>query len=100
MLLQSFEGIIRLFPAFPDDGKTSAEFVRLRAHGGFLISASWNGSAVISPVILTSTVGGKVVFENPYLPLAVCVNGTALRGNAAEFEAKVNSTYVLARCEM
>jgi len=41
MLLQSAGGIIRLFPAIPE-GRT-ARFTQLRAPGGILVSASWDG---------------------------------------------------------
>jgi len=38
MLLQSYGGVIRLFPAIPKDWRTCA-FTSLRAEGGFLVSA-------------------------------------------------------------
>lgn len=41
LLLQSWGGKIRVFPAVPDDWK-EASFYQLRAQGGFLVSASRN----------------------------------------------------------
>ena len=48
-LLQSQEGFIRLFPMMPLD--ETASFKNLRARGAFLVSASWNGTA-LSPWLL------------------------------------------------
>jgi hypothetical protein len=40
MLLQSQGGVIRLFPGWP--AGQSASFAKLRARGGFIVSAEWN----------------------------------------------------------
>lgn len=47
MLLQSHEEVIRILPALPDKWKTG-RFDRLRARGGFLVSAAWENGALIS----------------------------------------------------
>lgn len=43
-LLQSYDGVLRLFPNWPDE--VDAAFTRLRAVGGFLVSASLEGGRV------------------------------------------------------
>ena len=47
-LIQSFDGILRLFPGVPDDFEGS--FYQLRARGGFTVSASMSGGAVSASV--------------------------------------------------
>ncbi|MEI6784192.1 MAG: glycoside hydrolase family 95-like protein [Verrucomicrobiota bacterium] len=62
MLLQSVGGIIRLFPAWPK--QTDARFDRLRAEGGFVVSATQHSGQVKSVAVL-STAGGKLRWVNP-----------------------------------
>ena len=62
MLLQSVGGIIRLFPAWPKD--KDARFDRLRAEGGFVVSATQNSGQIKSVTVL-STAGGKLRWVNP-----------------------------------
>jgi len=57
MLLQSVDGIIRLFPAWPRE--IDAEFMNLRAVGGFLISAKLQNGKV-KQVGIQSTAGGDL----------------------------------------
>lgn len=47
MLLQSWGGVIRLFPAVPVEWKTTS-FDRLRAEGGFVVSAAYESGRVTS----------------------------------------------------
>lgn len=69
MLLQSHNGVIRVFPAVPDDWRDIA-FQNLRAQGAFLVSASRvNGE--IKEVTLHSERGGAVRLQVPW-------NGAAL----------------------
>jgi len=44
MMLQSWDGIIRVFPAWP--ANIDASFENLRAEGAFLVSATWSGGCV------------------------------------------------------
>lgn len=50
-LLQSYAGVIRLFPNTANLGP--AKFDRLRAVGAFLISAAWNGKQISGVEILS-----------------------------------------------
>ncbi len=68
LLLQSVEGIIRVLPAWPAD--KPAQFVRLRAMGGFLVTAEQAGGK-IAPVRVTSTVGGALRLVSPWPGVAV-----------------------------
>jgi len=54
MMLQSWDGVIRVFPAWPAD--TDASFTTLRAVGAFLVSARWAGGQV-TEVTVTSERG-------------------------------------------
>ena len=62
-LLQSVENIIRVFPAWPKDKDTG--FTKLRARGGFLVTAEQKGGKVVK-LEITSTVGGKLRVLNPW----------------------------------
>ncbi len=77
MLLQSQGGVIRLFPA------TSAEwpdvrFDRLRAEGGFIVSAERRGGRTVA-VSVTATVDQTLRFRDPF-------DGAGGFGNAARRE--------------
>lgn len=63
MMLQSWEGIIRLFPVWPSEIK--AEFVNFRAEGAFLVSCSYNGLRV-DDVFIKSLAGEHCRVENPW----------------------------------
>ncbi|MGN0457798.1 MAG: glycosyl hydrolase family 95 catalytic domain-containing protein [Eubacterium sp.] len=63
MALQSYDGVIRIFPNW--DNELSCSFKNLRADGGFLVSAKFeNGS--ITDIVITGEKGGKVILKNPY----------------------------------
>lgn len=62
MLLQSHDGIIRIFPAVPDQWK-NVSFRSLRTEGAFLISANRvNGK--VREVSIASEKGGEFILEN------------------------------------
>ena len=63
MLLQSHEGIIRLFPVWPKH--KDASFKTLRADGAFLVSASLKNGA-IRDVTVTSEKGGTCKVQLPW----------------------------------
>jgi alpha-L-fucosidase 2 len=64
MLLQSYSGTIRVFPAIPADWK-DVSFKTLRAEGAFLVSASREDGSTQS-VEITSEKGGLCRIENPF----------------------------------
>lgn len=64
MLLQSWGGTLRLFPAIPDSWQ-NASFCHLRAEGAFLVSARLQDGQV-SFVHIKSNVGGPCSLMNPY----------------------------------
>jgi len=63
LVLQSVGDVLRLFPAWP--GGMPARFERLRAQGGFLVSAERSGSAVTA-LRIESTVGGELRLASPW----------------------------------
>jgi len=63
MLLQSYEGVIRLFPVWPRE--RAARFETLRAAGAFLISAELR-DGVVQPVIIESEKGCDCTVQNPW----------------------------------
>jgi alpha-L-fucosidase 2 len=64
MLLQSYSGTIRIFPAVPA-GWRDVSFQRLRAEGAFLISAERRGG-VTRRVEIRAEKGGLARIENPF----------------------------------
>jgi hypothetical protein len=76
-LLQSVENIIRVFPCWPKD--KDAGFTRLRARGGFLVTAEQKAGK-ITKLEITSTVGGKLRLLDPWT------------GKIAESETKPGQT--------
>jgi hypothetical protein len=88
-MLQSFTGVVRLFPN--TQGLGPARFRNLRAVGAFLLSASYDGKA-ISQVTLFSEKGAIAKLVNPWpksqlkvmrardsQPVAVSVKGEIVR---------------------
>ncbi len=64
MLLQSWTGIVRVFPAVPDRWH-DAWFENLRAEGAFIVSSRLSGGKVAF-VDITSEVGGTCRVRNPW----------------------------------
>ncbi|MEA3224832.1 MAG: hypothetical protein U9Q07_02695, partial [Planctomycetota bacterium] len=64
MLLQSYSGTIRIFPAIPPGWK-NVSFKTLRAEGAFLVTAERAGG-VTERVEVTSERGGVCRIENPF----------------------------------
>lgn len=67
-LMQSVDDIIRVFPCWPRE--QDARFSRLRAQGGFLVSAAQEGGKV-TRVDVTSTVGGTLRLLSPWPTITV-----------------------------
>jgi hypothetical protein len=93
-LLQSYDGIIRLFPNTTNLGH--AGFRHLRAAGAFLVSAHWDGRAV-SNLIIESEKGARLRLFNPWPAPAVLVNGArqAAREGVLELDTKAGESYLL-----
>jgi len=64
-LMQSYNGIIRMFPNWPDD--KDAAFKTLRAAGGFLVSSSIK-EGVIQEISISSENDNKLKIYNPWGP--------------------------------
>ena len=64
MLLHSYGGVIRVFPAIPESWQ-DASFFQLRAEGAFLVSAKKEGGGVKRVEILSEK-GGRLVVKNPF----------------------------------
>jgi hypothetical protein len=62
MMLQSWDGVIRIFPVWV--GETIAQFENLRAEGAFLVSAGYNNG--ITYVRIESLSGTACVLLNPW----------------------------------
>jgi alpha-L-fucosidase 2 len=76
MLLQSDNGLVRVFPAIPEAWST-ASFVDLRAEGAFLISARRSGGAV-DQVRIRSERGGLLRVQNPFYGRVPKVSGATI----------------------
>lgn len=63
MLLQSHDGILRIFPVWP--AERAASFTNLRARGAFLVSASLIAGCV-DTIQVTSERGGTLRIDNPW----------------------------------
>ncbi len=75
MLLQSYSGTIRIFPAVPESWK-DVSFKTLRAEGAFLVSAERKGGLTHS-VRIISEKGGPCRLENPFGKADYEIKGTA-----------------------
>jgi hypothetical protein len=91
-MLQSYTGVIRLFPNTRGLGR--AEFRELRAMGAFLVSAAWDGKQV-TQLSIRSEKGGKARLANPWRGAAVAVNGARheAKQGIVEFETKAGASY-------
>lgn len=63
MMLQSWDGVLRLFPACPVE--LESRFRDWRAEGAFLVSAAWKGGAV-AEVAITSEKGEPCTLAEPW----------------------------------
>lgn len=60
MLLQSQNGIVRVFPAIPDDWRSGVSFRNLRSEGAFLVSAEYGKN-----IKIMAEQGGQLVLAVP-----------------------------------
>jgi hypothetical protein len=97
-LLQSYAGVIRLFPNTKNLGRAS--FRDLRAAGAFLVSASWDGNSV-SSVTLLSEKGARARVAAPWPDRRPFVQeqgtgkdvGSSEREGILEFDTRPGRTY-------
>jgi hypothetical protein len=94
MLMQSVSGTIRLFGDADWPTGKDASFTRLRAKGAFTVTAGIAGGTV-TPVTLTSDVGGTVKIKNPWSGGTVSVRQLDASGNPAGAVPFTNSGGVL-----
>ncbi len=97
MLLQSHDGVIRLFPCWPRD--LDARFETLRARGAFLVSAALEGGAIGS-VRIVSERGRPCTVLNPWPGSAVRVvrggrRAETLRGERFTFATRAGGKVTL-----
>jgi alpha-L-fucosidase 2 len=64
MLIQSHTGVLKLFPAIPEEWK-DVRFTTLRAEGAFLVSARMVKGEVTAVDILSEK-GGELKIDNPF----------------------------------
>jgi alpha-L-fucosidase 2 len=99
-LLQSYDGVIRLFPNTLR--LSAARFRDLRAAGAFLVSASWDGKSV-TEASMKSEKGTAVRIANPWLPKKAVVteatSGAAVsateRQGVLEFRTRSGAVYIV-----
>ena len=99
-LMQSYSGVIRLFPN--TTGLGTASFHKLRAAGAFLVSAAWDGKAV-SALTLVSEKGARARLVNPWGAAGASVRAhdsgaevqATLNKGVLEFETKAGQAYSL-----
>jgi len=97
MLLQSWGGVIRLFPTVPDRWHETS-FEDLRAEGAFIVSARLSDDEVVYARIV-SEVGGICRMRNPWPGQTAIVRGAAgdlrLEGETVEWETEAGAEYVV-----
>jgi hypothetical protein len=95
MLMQSHEGVIRLFPVWPK--RRDAAFYKLRAYGAFLVSSEYRDGCIHYAVI-ESEKGLDCTVQNPWATMVVFRNDTLIAETAEQrftFETEAGKTYVL-----
>ncbi|MCA9439207.1 MAG: hypothetical protein KC964_00250, partial [Candidatus Omnitrophica bacterium] len=100
MLLQSYDGVIRLLPALPGAWPTGS-VQGLCARGGYEVDIKWVGGAFIDATVKALAAGPCRVriynLNGNRIPVVTDATGskipTTLTGDAIEFEADADSTY-------
>lgn len=87
-LMQSYNGIIRLFPNWPED--KDGMFRTLRAAGGFLVSSSYKDGSVQTFSVLSEK-GGTLKFYNPWdSEINIISNGKTRKVSGKIIEFRTN----------
>lgn len=99
MLMQSYEGVIRIFPNW--NHSRNASFTNLRAYGAFLVSSNLN-NGIIESVKLFSEKGRMCKMENPWRDSSVQLYRNArkaevLSGDSFEFNTAQHENLELKR---
>jgi len=101
MMLQSWDGAIRVFPAWPK--KVDCAFRTFRAEGGFLVSAAQKAGRV-GPVSIVSEAGKRCRIANPFAGDAKvtgadgkAVKATVEDGNVVCFDTAAGESYEVGR---
>jgi len=97
MLLQSYEGVLRLFPCWPV--KQNARFANLRAYGAFIVSAELK-NAVVKGVSLRSEKGAPCTIDNPWPGCAVRLMRNGKQAEIMAGEKLRFSTAILEEIEL
>ena len=97
MLMQSYEGVIRLFPCW--DKKMNASFENLRADGAFLVSSELKNMKIVS-LKIKSLAGRKCVVDCGDIKHVIRESDKKeisfkKEGNTVSFETQTDTTYVL-----
>ena len=98
MMLLSDRGVIKLFGNWPED--RDAEFVRLRAAGAFVFTASYNSRTreIAEPVTMYSEAGTEAVIASPWKNgmIVLDVNGRiveTVRGTAPNHPEEITYSF-------
>jgi hypothetical protein len=100
MLLQSHDGVIRVFPALPPEWREAS--FQLRAVGAFLVSGEMRGGEV-QPVLVESLTGGACRLVNPWgtgdVSIRELPDGTPVpaRGGVIDFDTRPRGRYLIFR---
>ena len=100
-LLQSYNGMIRLFPNWQKEKR--AEFQTLRAVGGFLVSALYEDGEV-KWVEIISEAGSRLQLYNPWDNEAICIRSfgeKVIGGTVISIETSINESvrFVKKECQ-
>ena len=96
--MQSYEGVIRLFPAMPE--RCDGLFTQ-KAVGGFMVTAACREGKLLPIAIVRSLFGLKCVIDAPFDGLTVCsLDGTPVQyvidpDGFVAFDTDANETYIL-----
>ncbi len=99
LLLQSWTGVIDVFPAWPVD--VDAEFRTLRAEGAFLVSAAWQANA-LQRVSIVSEASGECRVRAPWgegTPVVTdernAIIANRMTDGIVSFAAKAGTSYAI-----
>ena len=98
MMLQSFQGTLRIFPDWPMG--SDAKFANLRAYGAFIVSSAIR-SNVVQYVRVASESGGSFTLSNPWpsQSMEVYRNGVdagAFSGTSETIQTCANDSILIA----
>jgi alpha-L-fucosidase 2 len=106
MLLQSHDGVIRIFPNW--DRAVDAQFKRLRAVGAFLVEAKYRATGqVVDSVRIFSEKGNTCVLQSPFAGACIAVTradnqqpvATVQNEEEFTFRTTAGATYDITRAE-